>query len=449
MKKSKKTWEKVDYSSKDFDFLTKLIQKCKKERGKEKKKYTFEKTKIKNWKSKHINEWVNFIGFPGLNGKFEHGKDVINVLLNNEAFHQFSECELKYFSSIHIFLLHNSEGYYSRGFQKVLEKIILAMDAEGFLLKSYHEISNLALVLSDKEHLRKLYFDKDQKIPKRFRVTVVVTENLFSYKDRLFRMTISPIQDMVARRTFGLFHSSVVVGPWYFSWSDIEVIVPKRIGTKNAFLAFDCTPGEWAINKLSLEEIKEKLCETLIKWNCAYSYAMKSKEGTYGNCQDFVIDLCKNLGVDIHKTLNTGAFAHFMNKIRKYGTFKMEFNPSEEFIDYYKFEHNKDLQKFNNGKGRYKIVFESHKELDRLWRYCQETDPFQDPSLDTEVQLLKAFDRAFWLRHLKDRKNPMYQPLELSDIQNLEEIEQHKKHNRGKCLCGFGDPTITKTFLMM
>jgi hypothetical protein len=54
-------------------------------------------------------------------------------------------------------------------------------------------------------------------------------------------------------------------------------------------------------------------------------------------------------------------------------------------------------------------------------------------------KLLKSFDRAFWLRHYREKDKIDYQPLDYT-------VSIIKEEESISCSCPFGDPQSTRTF---
>jgi len=76
--------------------------------------------------------------------------------------------------------------------------------------------------------------------------------------------------------------------------------------------------------------------------------------------------------------------------------------------------------------------FETHKQLDIFFvnYMTKHTDQHAGLSED-DILLLKAFDRAFWMKHLNDKSDENNKPLE----------------EEGACGCPWGNPNSTGTLL--
>ena len=82
-----------------------------------------------------------------------------------------------------------------------------------------------------------------------------------------------------------------------------------------------------------------------------------------------------------------------------------------------------------------KYDFQTHEELDLFVKKIYDSDKSLIGSRLYGLDLLKGFDRAFWLRHYKIDDNDNYMPLELKDENNID-----------FCACPFSDPKKTKSF---
>jgi sucrose-6-phosphate hydrolase SacC (GH32 family) len=127
----------------------------------------------------------------------------------------------------------------------------------------------------------------------------------------------------------------------------------------------------------------DKISELIVSWNINKSYKIiggdKSK---YGNCHDFMYSILDTLEIEpkFDKSLNK-----FIKNLREKGKTKLEL-----FID--------EKMKEQFGIKEKKIIFTSHVQLDEFVEklLLKETE-FKTKYKD-EWALLKAFDRAFWVR---------------------------------------------------
>lgn len=91
------------------------------------------------------------------------------------------------------------------------------------------------------------------------------------------------------------------------------------------------------------------------------------------------------------------------------------------------------------------VVFNTHEELDEyvmsIAKGEERVEELKEKHLG-DFQLLKAFDRAFWLQYLSVRDKPL-----VGDAETVQRIRKQQKDScplRNDCMqCPFGDPTET------
>lgn len=88
----------------------------------------------------------------------------------------------------------------------------------------------------------------------------------------------------------------------------------------------------------------------------------------------------------------------FINKIRKEGSYAMEYSPSDEAQD-------------KLGIFKHTYNFTTHLELDAFCVSINK-DELLFKECHSDYALLQAFDRSFWMRHRQEKDNHMYLPLE-------------------------------------
>jgi hypothetical protein len=272
-----------------------------------------------------------------------------------------------------------------------------------------HE-SSLATVLFNE--LRK----PDQKIP----VKLVVTEIVHSDKHKSIRRILSPVVSSIPSLSsdFGMFHTSLIVGPWYLEWTDSSLCIPKKISSSMALLSMDVET--LSIPKQSIQVLTDRLAQVVVDWNVNKTYLNfgLTKKPNEGNCQDFIQAVLEKLEISPQFT---GALAHFLNEMKIKGKCEMEFTPDAAF-----------KQKFNLSKDKY--TFATHRELDEFVHQLMVICPTFKLDHENERVLLKSFDRAFWLRHFKKPDAEQFLPGYV-DLQTKEFV--HK--------CPFDDPRDTGT----
>lgn len=263
-----------------------------------------------------------------------------------------------------------------------------------------------------------------KKIP----VKLVVTEMNNSNTFKTFRKFLSPIMNSLPNLTheFGIFHTAIIVGPWYLEWTDSAIVFPRKMYSSMALLSADL--DSTTMKAMTLDQVSDKLAQVVIKWNVHKeycNYALRGKKPNQGNCHDFVEDVLKALDIQIP---TSGAFANFLKKMKENGQCEMEFSPSSEF-----------KEQFQLTAPSYK--FDTHKELDSfVQRLTQINELALTMDYAQEMMLLKSFDRAFWLRHLKHPHMDEYKPIG-TDSPDYPHISDSEK-------CPFRDPTETKSYVL-
>jgi hypothetical protein len=105
-------------------------------------------------------------------------------------------------------------------------------------------------------------------------------------------------------------------------------------------------------------------------------------------------------------------------QIRTKGQSSIKFKPDKEFLEKFSIKSKE-------------IEFKSHEELDHFVSDLFKVEEDFKEKYPDHYGLLKAFDRAFWLRHLKYPQISKYSPIKTLD----------------KCECPFKDPHDTGTII--
>jgi hypothetical protein len=221
------------------------------------------------------------------------------------------------------------------------------------------------------------------------KVKLVVTELAMS---TTFRKVLSPIMDAFDKLgQFGIFHTALIIGPWYIEWNDSGIITPRRSYSANALIAAD-------LNKVftgdEINDVVDKMADLMCYWNANVEYNTKTR-----NCQHFVDELCAKLGIELNFT---GALGDYLDHARKHGVCDLKFAVSP------------DLQKVLGITDKYK-TFANHRELDAFVIAIKEKDKMYFERYEGDWVLLKSFDRAFWLRYFKSPSNEKWAPESVND----------------------------------
>jgi hypothetical protein len=233
------------------------------------------------------------------------------------------------------------------------------------------------------------------------KVKLVIVEIHNTTSTRTLRRMLTPIMDTFnISPQFGMFHSALVVGPWYLEWNDSSLIVPRKCYAGAAVLAADV---DKFFKGPQVNEAIDRITRVICDWNSNKQYSQ------YGvNCQHFVDELCKVLEINLEFK---GALGNFIQELRKTGQCELEYTLTPE------------LQKIL-GVDYSRRRFKTHRELDDFVTMVRTKSPLYydiDPVGKDDWILLKSFDRGFWLRHFK----------------NLDAVE-HQPHE-----CPFSNPTVS------
>ena len=246
-------------------------------------------------------------------------------------------------------------------------------------------------IIEDKNDIA-LQEDVKQKFSKELKIKLLFVDHLKddNFKNG-FRKLISPVINEIGDYSkFGLFHTALLIGPWLIEWNDSGLCIPRKCLSKAAFLTADV--GEIS-TKDSLESVRNKLANVIADWNVNYGYTTISKhKKNVGNCQDFLDAIFLELGLEFKFE---GAIGEFIKSLKKNGTTKLKYPVSDEIKKKFEIKENE-------------IEFKTHEELDLFVKNLFEKDFTFDMKYPSDYNLLKSFDRAFWLKHLKCRNEIRY-----------------------------------------
>jgi hypothetical protein len=159
------------------------------------------------------------------------------------------------------------------------------------------------------------------------------------------------------------------------------------------------------------------------------NYSVTGKQQNHVNCQDFVEAILDKLDISLSLEGSFGTYllmltrytGEYINKMKTQGKCNLEFTvPSKEFQQAFQLESKS-------------VKFNTHQELDQFVHMLKNKNPLFHIDYPNEWRLLKAFDRAFWLKHLKNKCIEKNAPLT---------VEEEVK-------CPFGDPLITQSFVKL
>lgn len=296
----------------------------------------------------------------------------------------------------------------------------------------------------------------DRQFQGNIKIKILILDRRGKEKPRKqgFVSFLSPIISAIGKGDTGEesedYQTALMIGPYLLDWDESELCIPKKCVSNAAVFSAD-VEGLGSIK--NLDEILDKLSETIVDWNIKKGFKKVSdNKEKCGNSQDFVECILEAIGLKI--TLPE-YFSKFLNKIKEKGQSKLEFNPSNEFS-----------KKF--GLKEPSIVFSSHSQLDFFVSKLYEIDSNFDWNWKGEYQFLKSFDRAFWMKHLNikveisklnstikiEKNEKVFEKLSKDLVQLEEENEKckpnYKRERTQRGLidcCPFKDPTKTQSIL--
>lgn len=251
-------------------------------------------------------------------------------------------------------------------------------------------------------------------------IKLLITELLPHNSQRSIRKLISPFLGNIPhlQPKFGIFHTAIIVGPFILEWTENSLCVPKRVGIATALLTADVCEFQ----KTKDRSVLDKLAKLIVQWNIEKEYCsfrLTGKHENEGNCQDFVEAIMKTLGVSFTPQ---GPLKHCIDEMRSKGVCDLTYRPSPVVQSKYGLKE--------------VYSFKTHTELDEFGKHLISCDLMFKVDHKSDWELLKAFDRAFWVRNLKEPDNPNY----CSSVKEGPDSQ--------KTACPFGDPMTTGTFVL-
>lgn len=245
---------------------------------------------------------------------------------------------------------------------------------------------------------------------------------------------------------YGMFHTALLVGPWLIDWTDKSLVIPKEVRyTNRPFLILDI-PSTYQVKDIEL--LQKKIAEFSVDWNLNKTYSEVSC-----NCQQFTESLCEYLGLEL-KLSKYEVYNSFLLNLKKKGKSELLLPIRKKLKDILNDEIIKEFIQNEN-----QIIFQNHFHLDsfmlKIKRLGIEKQINLQEEFKEEFQLLKGFDRAFWLKYFnysnklkgyKDILNGIKDEKErqelLKIIQQTEKlIDECKNHDH----CFFENPLNTST----
>nr|CAG4711104.1 unnamed protein product [Naegleria fowleri] len=203
---------------------------------------------------------------------------------------------------------------------------------------------------------------------------------------------------------YGFFHTALVFGPFYLEWGDSSLVTIRSISSSKAVLSHHIHTFQGATE---IQQAMTNLAQLIAHWNGEMHYSTEKC-----NCQHFVLDVFKTFGIS-HMTnygnnRGNSSLKHYLERLKNEGCCKMELSLSEPLRKLFN-SSNSLLNHHNNNNNHQSITtmtFKTHQELDQFYWTIHEKLPsyFQSEEGQSDVGLIRAFDRAFWLRMASSEK---------------------------------------------
>jgi len=250
------------------------------------------------------------------------------------------------------------------------------------------------------------------------KVKVVITEMNDTSVHRLLRRFGSLLNvKCISNLQYGMFHASLIIGPFYLEWGDNSMTIVRQKSSAKAVFAIDVAKIK------GLNEVANAIDN--ISQVCSYWNGNKTYDNTECNCQHFVTTILEQLELrnEFEKNLR-GPVLEYMNRLKNQGVCDMRYTLDRDIIQLIlESECNDEIkelvQRFPS------IKFTNHALLDQLVSVILENYPHFPEDRKYEYMMLKAFDRAFWLQRQSAKKenDESVMPWTLS----------------GKCMCPFSE----------
>jgi hypothetical protein len=277
------------------------------------------------------------------------------------------------------------------------------------------------------------------------------------------RKLISPIASHVLDffPEIGMFHSALLIGPWLMDFNDSGLCIPRKCLSDSAIITYEIATVE---NTDQILALVDQIAKYLIYINGNIDYNKSGDCVNTMNCQDFVDSLLAHLKLE-NKVNKESALGKFIHKLRTKGSSGLSLYPSTRFLQHFQFSPT--IKRFK---------FTTHTEIDKFVEDLEQIDPMLRINFNEEYEMLKAFDRAMWMKlgkaaeRLKiiDKKLAKQEwemklintdnPEELSELKKIKREQERTKLELKECMrileicnpqntdcCPFGDPATTST----
>ncbi|KAG2388976.1 hypothetical protein C9374_014376 [Naegleria lovaniensis] len=232
----------------------------------------------------------------------------------------------------------------------------------------------------------------------------------------------------------GMFHTALIVGPWYLEWGDKSLAIVRKHSSSRA--VFVATIGEIK----GTEKVNQQLVALAMlcaEWNGTKMYDIKDC-----NCQHFTEAAIEALNMTNEFEHNIDAKTKkYLGKMKQRGagerSYKVDKELKKVLLDSNVITTDNDtLQLIQNMRKKIEsnstFCFKTHKELDEFVKFAITVHPLFTASPD--YVFLRGLDRGFWLKY----QNTTYQTED--DRPCLSSCKPLMDTKESRCLCPF-NPT--------
>jgi len=289
----------------------------------------------------------------------------------------------------------------------VVKKLKLQGQPDDEALKETAEF-----LLDSKEILRRAISDGWEENGKRLpmaKIKLIIT----SLEERNF--VYRKLQDSFLKTTgiaeYGRVHTAIQIGPIILEWGASSLICPCptkdwcSLSGSNSVRVLSAIDIQTMPTKEFFDKYAQNVAEVITRWN-VYQYSEYTT-----NCQHFTKDILEALNIDTKKVFTKkieaaiNALGTMDNNLDFSYTFEGDINP---------------------------VSFSTHKKLDEICESKQLAEGSED------FVILKAYDRAFWMRSIRISQSPTMPSEEKTRLLRL---------YKGEDMCYFRNPDKTDTVL--
>jgi len=119
-------------------------------------------------------------------------------------------------------------------------------------------------------------FDTDDFISneiKEMKIKLIISENNSGIQKNIKHIISPVLTTLRISPKFGMFHSSIMIGPWLLEWNDSGLCVPRTCVSRAAFFTADLMTIS---SSKRINEVRDKIANVITKWNGTMSYTMAS-----------------------------------------------------------------------------------------------------------------------------------------------------------------------------